>query len=286
MAGKGRSGGLTSGRRRAPDTVDATRKIRGRVAKKRRLRLFLVLLLLLLAGLAIAWFFWLRDLPVFEIRDVQVTGLEAIESNDDGGEAEILVETVTNSLRGMTTVHVRKDDLLEALEPYPRVAGVEVETDFPNGATARLELREDGAVVGEGEEAVLVASDGTLLGVIGGDSGTLPRIAGKPPSDDRTALDGPRLAQAIVLGATPTEIRPFVNGSRMGKRGVEVELSNGLVLVFGDDSKPGAKWKAAATVIADPELVDAGTIDLTVPWRPAVESRSAPAEAGSEVVDQ
>jgi len=286
LAGKARSGGLTSGRRSGPDPVATTRKIRGRVAKKRRIRLFLIFFLLLLAALAVAWFVWLRDLPVFEIRDVQVTGLEAIESDDGEGEAATLVETVTTSLNGMTTVHVRKDDLLEALEPYPRVAGVEVETDFPNGATARLELREDGAVVGDGDQAVVVASDGTLLGPVGDDQGNLPRLAGDPPSDDRTVLGGPRLSQAIVLGATPAELRPFVNGSRMGEKGIEVELSNGLILVFGDDSKPGAKWKAAATVIADPELVDAGTIDLTVPWRPAVESGSAPAEAGSEVVDQ
>lgn len=276
MAGKERSGGLASGRRRGPDRVGTARVIRGRVARRRRFRLMVVLLLVLLAGIAIAWFVWLRDLPVFEIREVRVTGVEAIESDDEGGEAAILTETVTTSLRGMTTVHVRKGDLLEALEPYPRVAGVDVETDFPNGATARLELREDGAVVGEGDEAVLIATDGTVLGPIGSDPGTLPRIAGKPPPEDRTALGGPRLSQAIVVGATPTEIRPFVVGSRMGEKGVEVELSNGLVLVFGDDSKPGAKWKAAATVIADPELVDAGTIDLTVPWRPAVESGSVP----------
>lgn len=277
MAGNGGSKGLGSGRRRPADPVGATRKIRGRVARKRRFRLILVVLLLLVAALAISWFFWLRDLPVFEIREVRVTGLEAIEANDEDGqdgedgEAEVLVETVTTSLEGMTTVHVRQGDLLEALEPYPRVAGVVVETDFPNGATAKLDLREDGAVIGEGDDAVLVATDGTLLGPIEGEVGTLPRIAGKPPPDDRTTLGGPRLSQAIVLGATPTEIRPFITGSRMGEKGIEVELSNGLVLVFGDDSKPVAKWKAAATVIADPELVDAGTIDLTVPWRPAVE---------------
>ena len=47
---------------------------------------------------------------------------------------------------------------------------------------------------------------------------------------------------AIVLGAVPTEIRPFVDSSRLGEEGIEVELSNGLRLIFGDDSKSSSKW--------------------------------------------
>ena len=270
MARRRRTKGAASDRGRTADPAGAARKIRGRVERRRRLRLLLLVLILLLAGLALAWFLWLRDLPVFEIREVQVTGIEALDSEEGEDEARELVDTVTTSLTGMTTVHVRKGDLMEALEQYPRVAGVEVDTDFPNGATARLTLREDGAVIGDDEDAILVAADGTVLGSAEGLSPTLPVIAGEPPRDDREVLGGPRLSQAIVLGAVPTELRPFVAGSRIGEEGIEVELSNGLKLIFGDDSKPDAKWKAATTVIADPEMVDAGYIDLTVPWRPAV----------------
>ena len=272
MAGRGSAGKARSGRTSGAGPAGAATRIRGRVARRRRLRFLILGLLVLLLGLAIAWFIWLRDLPVFEIREVQVTGLETLSGEDGEGEATELTETVTTSLEGMTTVHVRQGDLEEALEPYPRVAGVEVETDFPNGATARLELREDGAVVGEEDEAVLVATDGTVLGPVPEGVETLPLIPGKAPPTDSTSLGGPRLSQAIVLGRVPTEIRPFVVGSRMGEKGIEVELSNGLVLIFGDDSKAGAKWKAATTVIADPELVSARYIDLTVPWRPAVGS--------------
>lgn len=230
------------------------------------------MLLLLGVGLAISWFTWFRDLPLFEIREVEVTGTESLSSSEERKEAEALTGAVRTSLGGMTTLHVRQDELEDALARWPRVAGVQVETDFPNGATARLELREDGAVIGEGEDAVLVATDGTLLGPAGEGTETLPRLGGEPPPDDRTGLGGPRLSQAIVLGAVPTEIRPFVAGSRIGEQGIEVELSNGLLLIFGDDSKPSAKWKAATTVIADPELAGAGYVDLTVPWRPAVGS--------------
>lgn len=230
------------------------------------------MLLLLGVGLAISWFTWFRDLPLFEIREVEVTGTESLSSSDERKEAEALTGAVRTSLGGMTTLHVRQDELEGALARWPRVAGVQVETDFPNGATARLELRENGAVIGEGEGAVLVATDGTLLGPAGEGTETLPRLGGEPPADDRIGLGGPRLSQAIVLGAVPTEIRPFVASSRIGEQGIEVELSNGLLLIFGDDSKPSAKWKAATTVIADPELAGARYVDLTVPWRPAVGS--------------
>ena len=254
------------------DPTGATRQIRSRVARRRRLRLVGLLVAVLAIGLAISWFTWLRDLSVFEIRDVRVTGLDTLSSSEDQEEASALTRAVTTSLGGMTTLHVRQDELDQALARWPRVAGVDVSTEFPNGATARLDLREDGSVIGEGETAVLVATDGTLLGPVGEGSETLPRIGGEPPPDDRAALGGPRLSQAMVLGSVPIEIRPFVDRSRIGEKGIEVELTNGLLLIFGDDTKPVAKWKAATTVIADPELVGAGYVDLTVPWRPAVGS--------------
>jgi len=242
------------------------------VARRRRLGLLGLAVLVLAVGLSISWFTWFRDLPLFEIRDVQVTGTDSLSSTEEKEEADALTEAVTASLGGMTTLHVRQDELERALAEWPRVAGVRVETDFPNGATARLDLREDGSVIGEGDNAVLVATDGTLLGPAGEGTETLPRIGGEPPADDRAGLGGPRLSQAIVLGAVPTEIRPFVDSSRLGEEGIEVELSNGLRLIFGDDSKSSSKWKAATTVIADPELAGAEYVDLTVPWRPAVGS--------------
>lgn len=278
MTGRAKAGGKRRTGRRVrtgsgpSDPTGATRQIRGRVVRRRRLGLFGVLALVLVIGLAISWFTWLRDLPVFEIREVRVTGLETLSTAEDQDEALALTRAVSTSLSEMTTLHVRQDELDRALAQWPRVAGIDVSTEFPNGATARLDLREDGSVIGEGETAVLVATDGTLLGPVGEGTETLPRIGGEPPSDDRTTLGGPRLSQAIVLGSVPTEIRPFVDRSRIGEKGIEIELTNGLVLVFGDDTKSVAKWKAATTVIADPELAGAGYVDLTVPWRPAVGS--------------
>ena len=271
-AGRGGAGRRSRSSGRRGDPAGATRQIRDRVVRRRRLRLVGLLVLVLAIGLAISWFTWLRDLPVFEIRDVRVTGLETLSTAEDQEEASALTRAVTTSLGGMTTLHVRQGELDRALAGFPRVAGVEVSTEFPNGATASLDLREDGSVIGEGETAVLVATDGTLLGPVGEGTETLPRIDGEPPPDDRAALGGPRLSQAIVLGSVPTEIRPFVDRSRIGDKGIEVELTNGLLLIFGDDTKPVAKWKAATTVIADPELAGAGYVDLTVPWRPAVGS--------------
>lgn len=146
------------------------------MARRRRLGLLGLAVLVLAVGLSISWFTWFRDLPLFEIRDVQVTGTDSLSSTEEKEEADALTEAVTASLGGMTTLHVRQDELERALAEWPRVAGVRVETDFPNGATARLDLREDGSVIGEGDNAVLVATDGTLLGPAGEGTETLPRM--------------------------------------------------------------------------------------------------------------
>jgi hypothetical protein len=58
-----------------------------------------------------------------------------------------------------------------------------------------------------------------------------------------------------------------------------VVLSNGLVLLFGDASRAIEKWKAAASVIADPELSGADYVDLSVPRRPAVRDAEATGES-------
>jgi hypothetical protein len=130
-------------------------------------------------------------------------------------------------------------------------------------------------VFGDGADALLIASDGTVLGSPGDMVDQLPLVgSGDPPRDGR--LDGRALEQAVVLGAVPRELRSYVDRSDFGRDGVEVTLSNGLVLLFGDSTKAEQKWKAAASVIADPGLTDAGYVDLSVPRRPAVGTGDGP----------
>lgn len=237
-----------------------------KVRARRRRRAAYTISVVLALGLVLAagYQFWLRDLSLFEIRDLNVQGVTTGSREGDG-----ITAAVERAAGQMTTLHLDPDLLAGELAGFPRVESAKIDADFPNAATATVRLKSDGSVLGSGRDALLVATDGTVLGQAGEAEDELPAIAdGERPDGDR--LEGPALAQALVLGAAPDEIRSFVDRSKFGGNGVEVTLSNGLVLVFGDATAIDQKWRAAASVIADPELGGASYVDLSVPRRPAV----------------
>jgi hypothetical protein len=126
------------------------------------------------------------------------------------------------------------------------------------------------SVIGSGEGAVGVSADGVLLveGTAPEDE-TLPRLPrSEAPKSGR--LGGPMLEQALVLGAAPAPFRPCVEGSRYGESGVDVTLRSGIELRFGDATRAAEKWRAAATVLADPSITALDYVDLHSPGRPAV----------------
>lgn len=259
-----------------------TRPARGPVARTtqlaqkrkrrgRRIRLSLFLGLILAAVLAVAYVTWFRDSSLVEIKHLTVRGLDPADKRDRPVE-----ETVRLAVGQMTTLHPQPDLLERDLKRFPTVVGAELETEFPNRATVTLTMRQDGSRMGAGADEKLIATDGTVLGPAGDRGAGLPRIgSGNPPEDGK--LEGPELAQALVLGGTPEKLRPYVKQSQMGDEGVEVELSNGLILGFGEATQIGRKWRAAAAVIADPTLTNAVYVNLTVPRRPAIRT-SGPTE--------
>lgn len=126
------------------------------------------------------------------------------------------------------------------------------------------------ATIGSGSTAVAVGPDGQVLVWLPLPEGAkLPQLPlAEPPQGGQLA--GPALQQARVLAATPAALRPYVAGSRYGESGVDVELSSGIELRFGDASRVEEKWKAAAAVLADPGLTTLDYVDLHAPGRPAV----------------
>ena len=124
------------------------------------------------------------------------------------------------------------------------------------------------SVIGEGEEAVGVSADGTILSWIElPEDAELPQlpISEAPPGG---RLAGPMLQQARVLGAAPAPLRPYVESSYYGESGVDVELSSGIELRFGDASQINQKWQAAAAVLADPSITALDYVNLHAPRRP------------------
>lgn len=125
------------------------------------------------------------------------------------------------------------------------------------------------AQIGEGEEAVGVAANGAVVPWLPlPEEPPLPRLPlEEPPKGGR--LHGPALEQVRVLAAVPDELRPYVASSRYGESGVDVELTTGIELRFGDSSLATRKWAAAAAVLANPSVTALDYVDLQAPSRPS-----------------
>lgn len=126
------------------------------------------------------------------------------------------------------------------------------------------------ATIGEGSEAVVVSADGAVVRWLPvPEDPPLPQLPlTELPKGGRLA--GPALEQARVLGAVPEALRPYVASSYYGESGVDVELTTGIELRFGDAGKAGRKWRAAAAVLADPTITALDYVNVHSPSRPTV----------------
>jgi hypothetical protein len=135
--------------------------------------------------------------------------------------------------------------------------------------TAKVHVPELTSTIGSGEDAVGVSSTGQVVPFLQvPDEPRLPRL----PLDEVPKsghLAGPVLEQAKVLGAAPAALRPYVERSYYGESGVDVDLTSGIELRFGDASRARLKWKAAAAILADPSITALDYVDLHAPGRPA-----------------
>jgi cell division septal protein FtsQ len=134
----------------------------------------------------------------------------------------------------------------------------------------KIAFPEATATLGSDEEAVAVTANGLVLPWL-----PLPEDAELPelppveaPKSGRLA--GPMLEQARVLGAAPAELRPYLARSYYGESGVDVELTTGIELRFGDSSQAAKKWKAAAAVLADPSIETLDYVNVRAPARPTI----------------
>ena len=239
----------------------------GRLARLR----VLVAIVLGLALLAGAYQLKLRDLPLFAVEDLSVTGL----SGPEAGPAAAALE---KAAAGMTTLHVDEAVLRASVAGFPTVVAVSADADFPHGLAIQVRERPPVLIAKQGERTLPVAGDGTVLPGVDVGEVALPvvEVEELPGSG---ALTGDGLEMALVAGAAPEPLRELIRGLAIdGENGVEVELKGGIPLRFGTGDRAADKWAAAASVLADPKIDTLTHIDLRVPERPAVGGAAAPPE--------
>jgi cell division protein FtsQ len=271
QAAAGRRLGWGAGRKRAGRgrrTRGGVRRVglRGIAAASARLvaamppwlRRWLLIALAVSLVLAAGYRFWLRDSPLVSVDDVSVTGLTM-------KDAARVRASLVSAAHTMTTLHVDRDELAEAVEPYPVVRTLEVETDFPHGLRIHVIEHQPAALV----RGLPVAGDGTILRGIPVE-GSLPKLESRGGLGGSRLTDSAALHGARVASAAPAALRPRLESIEMRSQdGIVVQLRDGPELIFGDATRIRAKWIAATRVLADPEAEGASYIDVRLPGRPA-----------------
>jgi cell division protein FtsQ len=215
---------------------------------------------LLAALLAGAWL-WLRDSSLAQVRSVTVTGTTSA--------AEPKIRAALESAgQGMTTLHVRRDVLAEAVSGFPSVAGLRVRTDFPHRLVVEVLERKPVAVLAVGDQMVAATGGGLLLRDVGAPD-TVPEIDVRTPPPGERVTDPHLLGALAVAAAAPHVLAKRTISIQTGPRGLSAKLESGPPLIFGSSDDAAAKWAGAARVLADPSSAGATYLDLRVPGRVA-----------------
>jgi cell division protein FtsQ len=202
---------------------------------------------------------WLRNSPVVRVERVEVTGIR-------GAQASEIRAALTEAALDMTVLHVRADALRTAVEPYSVVRGLRTDRRFPHGLHIAVEAYEPMVALQAGARVTAAAADGTVLR--GAATRGLPVVRVRAlPGGDRTR-DVRALRAIDLLAAAPPALRRRVTRIYRGPPGTVATVRNGPKLYFGGGGRFGAKWAAAAQVLAQPSSRGASYLDLRVPERP------------------
>lgn len=135
-------------------------------------------------------------------------------------------------------------------------------------ADPRVQVPKLAAAIGEGDEAVGIAGNGAAVRWLPlPEEPPLPRLPlEEVPEGGR--VRGTALEQVRVLAAVPEALRPYVEGSYFGESGVDVELTTGIEIRFGQATQVRRKWNAAAAILADPSVTALDYVNVVAPSRP------------------
>lgn len=221
-----------------------------------------VAITLLTFALLLGGWLWLRGSSLVAVERVQIAGVH-------GPQAAQIEEALRASAKGMTTLRFDEGKLRRAVGAFPVVKALHVATSFPHAVKITVVERPAVAVLVANGQRTAVAADGTVLGPALS-SGALPLVKGTVIPPIGTSVTGAEAIAAVtVLGAAPVRLARLVTRVYVGPEGLTVAMRNGLLVYFGDSSRPHAKWLSLASVLADPSSAGASYVDVRVPGRPA-----------------
>jgi cell division protein FtsQ len=234
-----------------------------RSAPGRRPPLIVALAIVALLG----GFLLFRSSPLVAVQQIQIVGVR-------GPQAAAVSEALEGAARQMSTLDYSAGGLEAAVAKYPIVRFVTATTSFPH--EMRIDVTEQPPVAqlaAHGARSA-VAADGVVLGssLL---SSSLPRISTPTIPKVGARVSGAQLRSYLtVLGATPVPLLPLISGVYVGQQGLTVKMANGLLVYFGDDSRPHAKWDALVTVLTAQGVSGASYVDVRLPERPAAKVAS------------
>jgi cell division protein FtsQ len=238
--------------------------------QRRPLRIALIAVLAAIPLLAGGW--WLaRHTALTRVEHVRIDGLQAVH----GADTAAIEASLTGAAHGMSTLAVNPAALRAAVARYPIVRTVRARASFPHALRIEVVEQPPVAALAFGGARTAVAADGVVLGP---DylSSSLPLIStGKTdavralPAVGRSVSSGYLLQALTVMGAAPSALVPAVTNLYYGPHGLTAVLRGGLLVYFGDATRPHAKWLSLVRVLASPSSAGAAYIDMRLPERPA-----------------
>jgi cell division protein FtsQ len=252
---------------------DALRRLAG---NRRVLRV--VLCALLSVTLIGGGWLWLRNSSLVSVRHIHITGVH-------GADAVRIRTALDNAAARMTTMNFNEGALRSAVASFTVVGGLHVSTSLPHTVHISVTERQPVAALLTAGQRTAIAADGTVLGpaLL---SSSLPTVNGSvEPSAGAHVSEPTALAAVAVLGAAPAPLARFVVRVYNGPEGLTVAMRNGLLVYFGDSTRPHAKWLSLARVLASPSAAGALYVDVRLPERPAagLSSTSATSSASTPV---
>ncbi len=259
----GRSFDLTAPLAKALGPVRGARSF---LARHRRLRLVLLGALVAAPVLVGGWL-WLKDSSLVSVEHVQISGAR-------GADAGKIEAALTSAAKQMSTLDVHGVALTAAVAPYPEVRAVRASASFPHGLRISVIEQPPVAALLIAGARTAVAADGVVLGpaLV---SSSLPVLKAGSGALSAAGIAGRRvegsslLACLTLLGAAPPRLARAVARMYSGPQGVTAAMRNGLLVYFGNATRPHAKWLSLVRILADPSSAGASYVDVRVPERPA-----------------